>query len=33
LNFDRIPNDGHPSVEGHKTIAKYIIDIVSERLS
>tara|TARA_Y100000592_G_scaffold4164_1_gene6035 strand:- start:258 stop:917 length:660 start_codon:yes stop_codon:yes gene_type:complete len=32
LIFDRIPNDGHPSVEGHKTIAKYVIDIVSERL-
>ena len=32
LVFDRIPNDGHPSVEGHKTIAKYVIDIVSERL-
>tara|TARA_B100000945_G_scaffold235179_1_gene191267 strand:+ start:277 stop:981 length:705 start_codon:yes stop_codon:yes gene_type:complete len=33
IEFDRIPNDGHPSVEGHKTIAKYVIDIVSERLS
>jgi hypothetical protein len=33
LVYDKIPNDGHPSVEGHKTIAKYIIDIVSERLS
>lgn len=32
LVFDTIPNDGHPSVEGHKTIAKYVIDIVSERL-
>ncbi len=32
IEFDRIPNDGHPSVEGHKTIAKYVIDIVSERL-
>ena len=30
--YDRIPNDGHPSVEGHKAIAKYVIDIVSERL-
>ena len=32
LVFERIPYDGHPSVEGHKTIAKYVIDIVSERL-
>ena len=24
--------DGHPSVEGHKTIAKHVIDIVKERL-
>ena len=32
LDIDRIPGDGHPSVEGHKTIAKYVIDIVSERL-
>ena len=33
FDFDRIPNDGHPSIEGHKTIAKYVIDIVRERLS
>jgi hypothetical protein len=33
LVYDKIPDDGHPSVEGHKTIAKYVIDIVSERLS
>ena len=32
FRYDKIPNDGHPSVEGHKTIAKYVIDIVSERL-
>ena len=31
--YDKIPDDGHPSVEGHKTIAKYVIDRVSERLS
>ena len=32
FRYDKIPNDGHPSVEGHKTIAKYVIDIVGERL-
>ena len=32
LIFDRIPIDGHASVEGHKTIAKYVIDIVNKRL-
>ena len=30
--FDRIPNDGHPNIKGHKTIANYVIDFVSERL-
>ena len=32
LVYECIPNDGHPSVEGHKTIAKHVIDIVKERL-
>jgi len=32
FRYDKIPNDGHPSIEGHKTIAKYVIDIVSDRL-
>jgi len=32
FRYDKIPNDGHPSVEGHKTIAKYVIDIVGDRL-
>jgi len=32
LAFNRIRNDGHPSIWGHKRIAKYVIDIVSERL-
>ena len=32
FHYDKIPNDGHPSIEGHKTIAKYVIDIVRERL-
>jgi hypothetical protein len=32
FRYDKIPNDGHPSIEGHKTIAKYVIDIVRERL-
>lgn len=31
-NFDRIPNDGHPSVLGHKQIAEKVIHKVKDKL-
>ena len=30
--FDRIPNDGHPSVLGHKQIAEKVIHKVKDKL-
>lgn len=30
--YDRIPDDGHPSIEGHRQIAKIIYDKIKDRL-